>query len=189
MKKWLLVISLLLLLGLASGAGLSSSGSGMVSSGSGMSSSGTGSSSGVGLSSGTGSTPWQEGAIEGLRIGFHLGQMYTQAQQGYNISGFNAEVDKYNAWVQQNFGNDPNLMMPKMPMPGYSNVPSISSKPIHAVDDSFNQTRKVLGDAVAWNAGEVMGMPTAAYYTWNPDSIPSGSGYANSQTYGGMGWV
>jgi hypothetical protein len=77
-------------------------------SGSGMSSSGTG------LSSGTGYTPWQEGAIEGLKIGFHMGQMYALAKQGYNISGFNAELDKYNAWIQKNFGDDPSLLMPKM---------------------------------------------------------------------------
>jgi hypothetical protein len=120
MWKWLLPISLLFILGLASGVGLSSSGTGMVSSGSGMISSGsgmvssgagmsssrTGSASSVGLPSGTGNTPWQEGAIEGLKIGFHMGQMYTLAQQGQNISGFNAEVDKYSAWVQKNFGNN-----------------------------------------------------------------------------------
>jgi len=143
----------------------------------------------IGLATAAGYTPWQEGAIEGLKIGFHIGQMYTLAQQGYNISGFNTEVDNYNAWVQKNFGNDQNLMMPKMPMPGYSKVPSISSKPIHAIDESFNQSRKILGDAVAWNEGKMMDMPASAYYTWNPNSIPSGSGYANSQTYGGMGSV
>jgi hypothetical protein len=87
-----------------------------------------------------GHIPCQDGAIEGLKMGFKMGQMYTLAQQGHNISGFNAEVDKYNAWVQQNFGNDPNLMLSKMPMPDYSNVPSISNKPIHAMDASFNQS-------------------------------------------------
>ena len=76
MWKWLLPIALLFLLGLASGAGLSSSG--------------TGSPSNVGSPSGTGYAPWQNGAIEGLKIGFHMGQMYALAQQGQNISGFNA---------------------------------------------------------------------------------------------------
>ena len=87
-----------------------------------------------------GYSPWQKGAIEGLKIGFKMGQMSTLANQGYNISGFNAEVDKYNAWVQQNFGNDTNLMMPKLPVKSYSNISSISSKPIHAMDASFNRT-------------------------------------------------
>ncbi|MDD1753713.1 MAG: hypothetical protein LUQ38_11570 [Methanotrichaceae archaeon] len=49
----------------------------------------------IGLATAAGYTPWQEGAIEGLKIGFHIGQMYTLAQQGYNISGFNTEVDNY----------------------------------------------------------------------------------------------
>jgi len=106
MWKWLLPIALLFLLGLASGAGLSSSGTG-------MSSSGTGSPSNVGSPSGTGYAPWQNGAIEGLKIGFHMGQMYALANQGQNISGFNAEVDNYNAWVQKNFGNNASLLMPK----------------------------------------------------------------------------
>jgi hypothetical protein len=59
--------------------------------------------------------------MEGLKIGFHMGQMYNMAQQGYNINSFNAEVDNYNAWVRQNFGSDPNLIMQKMQegMPGY----------------------------------------------------------------------
>jgi hypothetical protein len=87
--------------------------SGMSSSGSGITSSGTESSSAVGLPSGTGNTSCQVDAIESLRIGFHMGQMYALANQGQNISGFNAEVDKYNAWVQKNFGDDVNSLMLK----------------------------------------------------------------------------
>ena len=62
-------------------------------------------------------TDWQQGAVQGLKIGFHMGEMYTLASQGVNITGFNSEVDNYNGWVQQNFGNDPALMMPKMSGP------------------------------------------------------------------------
>ena len=75
-----------------------------------------------------------------LRSASNLAKLYALANQGINISSFNTEVDKHNAWVQQNFGNDPNLMLSKMPMPDYSNVPSISNKPIHAMDASFNQS-------------------------------------------------
>jgi hypothetical protein len=156
---------------------------------SGMPSSGTESSSSVGSFSGTGHTPWQQGVIEGLRIGFHMGQMHALADQGQNISGFNAEVDRYNAWVQKNLGNDPNLMMPKMQETGYSNVPSMRLKPIHKIDESFNQSRRILGDTVAWNEGRIMDMPASAYYTWNPNAIPQGSGYISSQTYGALGSV
>ena len=93
----------------------------------------------------SGRTPWQEGAIEGLKIGFKMGQMHALANQGNNISGFNAEADKYNAWIQQNFSNNSNLLIPKLSMPSYSNAPSIGSKPIHAMDASFNRTTPSLG--------------------------------------------
>jgi hypothetical protein len=106
MKCFMLVVILMIGLSLASGAGLSSSGTGM--------------------SSGTGNTPWQEGAIEGLKIGFHTGQMYALAQQGQNISGFNSEVDKYNAWVQKNFGDNAKLLMPKTIAPSGAPITSPS---------------------------------------------------------------
>jgi hypothetical protein len=78
-------------------------------------------------------TEWQQGAMQGLRIGFHMGEMYTQASQGVNVTGFNSEVDKYNGWVQQNFGNDPALMMPKM-----SDGP-VLSKPILIVNNTTSK--------------------------------------------------
>jgi len=81
---------------------------------SGITSSGSESSSVVELPSGTGYTPCQKDAMESLRIGFHMGQMYALADQGQNISGFNDEVDKYNAWVKKNFGDDPSLLMQRM---------------------------------------------------------------------------
>ena len=127
----------------------------------------------LGLVSATGYTPSQEGVIDGLKIGFHLGQMYAQAQQGHNISGFNAEVDKYNAWVQQNFGNDPNLMMPKVSMiqesgnvmPRYIPVPRINSiKPIHTIDASFNQTTPIIPPSAMQN-GRIFDMPAGAWWT------------------------
>ncbi|MDD1758409.1 MAG: hypothetical protein LUQ22_06720, partial [Methanotrichaceae archaeon] len=113
MWKWLLPIALLFLLSLASGAGLSSSSTGMASLGSGMSLSGTGSPSGAGYN------PCQEASMESLKMGLKMGQMYALAQQGQNISGFNAEVDRYNAWIQENLGNDPNLLMQKIQDSGY----------------------------------------------------------------------
>ena len=65
------------------------------------------------LAMASGYTPWQQGAIEGLKIGFHIGTMYDQAQRGINVTGYNAEIDIYNAWVQKNFGNDTTLFMQK----------------------------------------------------------------------------
>jgi hypothetical protein len=43
-----------------------------------------------------------------------MGQAYEQAQKGINVSGFNAQVDVYNAWVREHFGEDRLLLMQKM---------------------------------------------------------------------------
>jgi hypothetical protein len=96
----------------------------------------------VGLAAAAGYNDWQQGAIQGLKIGFHMGEMYTQASQGVNITGFNAEVDKYNKWVQQNFGNDQALMMPKMSGPIDLSKPYMAANNttgggiVHAIDGS-----------------------------------------------------
>jgi len=42
-----------------------------------------------------------------------MGQAYEQAQKGINVSGFNAQVDVYNAWVREHFGEDPMMLMQK----------------------------------------------------------------------------
>jgi hypothetical protein len=71
----------------------------------------------VGLVVAQGYTEWQQGAAEGLKIGFEMGQAYEKAQNGIDISGFNAQVDTYNAWVIEHFGQDPRLLMQKMTGP------------------------------------------------------------------------
>lgn len=71
----------------------------------------------VGLVMAQGYNDWQQGATEGLKLGFKMGQAYEQAQKGINIDGFNAQVDTYNAWVREHFGEDPMLLMQKMTGP------------------------------------------------------------------------
>ncbi|MGB7545320.1 MAG: hypothetical protein WBL92_06940 [Methanothrix sp.] len=72
----------------------------------------------IALGAGAEYNDWQQGAADGLRYGFKMGQAYQNALNGVNVTGFNAEVDRYNAWIQQNFGDDPYLMMSKMPING-----------------------------------------------------------------------
>jgi hypothetical protein len=55
--------------------------------------------------------------LEGLRIGFKIGQAYEQAQNGINLSGFNAQADIYNAWVRVHFGENPDMLMQKLSEP------------------------------------------------------------------------
>jgi hypothetical protein len=78
----------------------------------------------VGLTMAVGYTDWQQGAAEGLKIGFKMGQAYEQALKGINVSGFNTQVDVYNTWIREHFGEDPMLLMQKL------NAPVDLSKPI-----------------------------------------------------------
>ena len=88
-------------------------------------------------------TDWQNGAIDGFKKGFEMGQAYQLALDGKNIDGFNAKVDEYNAWVRANFGEDPNMLMPKMTAPVdlskpvlITNTTASSKGIVHEIDGS-----------------------------------------------------
>ena len=85
----------------------------------------------VGLVMAQGYTDWQQGATEALKMGFKLGQAYEQAQNGINVIGFNAQVDVYNAWVREHFGEDPNMLMQKINAP---------TEPINAVSGNYGDS-------------------------------------------------
>jgi len=59
-------------------------------------------------------TTEQQATVDGVTLSFQLGQAYEKASQGGDITAFNALVDKWNAWVVANFGNDAALLMEKM---------------------------------------------------------------------------
>jgi hypothetical protein len=133
-------------------------------------------------------TDWQQGAMQGLKIGFHMGQAYSDAVRGYNVTGFNAEVDTYNAWVRQNFGEDPNLMMNKMSGAATPGNPlwinRSTAKPVHKIDGSFqNQNTYPQPDA----NGLIHGWPADAYYSWYPDAITRSGIQSGSDVNPGMG--
>jgi hypothetical protein len=68
----------------------------------------------AGVSLASAYTPEQQTTIDGMRLSFQLGVAYQQAQQGQNIAEFNSLVDQYNAWIRAHFGEDANLLMPKI---------------------------------------------------------------------------
>ncbi len=94
----------------------------------------------VGMVMAQGYTDWQQGAIDGLKIGFEMGKAYEQAQNGINIDGFNAQVDRYNTWIRGHFGEDPMLLMQKMTGPVNLQMPVLiannttQSGIVHAID-------------------------------------------------------
>jgi hypothetical protein len=88
-------------------------------------------------------TPQQQAEISGLRLSYQLGQAYDRIQlQGGDVSGFNALVDQWNAWVAVNFGQDSNLLMQKMATGAanlqrpflYANNTTASKGVVHAID-------------------------------------------------------
>lgn len=115
----------------------------------------------VGLAMAAGYTDWQQGAAEGLNIGFKMGQAYEQAQSGINVTGFNAQVDVYNAWVREHFGEDPMLLMQKL------NAPIDLSKPVLIAN---NTTQGGIVHAI-----DGMGKAKGASYTTNDvNTLPKG---------------
>jgi hypothetical protein len=62
-------------------------------------------------------TPEQQNTVDGLKLSFQVGQAYERATQGQDVPAFNALVDRWNAWVMSNFGNDTSLLMQKMTVP------------------------------------------------------------------------
>ncbi len=83
-------------------------------------------------------TDYQKGIAEGLKVGFFMHEKYTQALDGINVSGYNAEVDRYNTWIRSIFGNDPQFLM--TPITGPT---SIASKPI-LITNTSNSTSGIV---------------------------------------------
>ena len=109
-----------------SGTGTSMSSGSMMSGSSTMSDTGTGTSASGGVAAGAG-TPangasiassgdqGRQAFLQGLFVGYQFGYGAALARElGYNVTGYNAEVDKFNQWIQQNIGTDPRLQMPKV---------------------------------------------------------------------------
>jgi hypothetical protein len=142
----------------------------------------------VGLAAAVGYNDWQQGAVQGLKIGFRMGQAYNDALKGYNVTGFNSEVDTYNAWVRQNFGEDANLMMQKMETGATPGNPLWINRStggvVHKIDASF-QNKNTVPQPDA--NGLIHGWPADAYYTWYPDATERGQITSGTDVNPGMG--
>ncbi|MCK9566769.1 MAG: hypothetical protein M0Q43_12055, partial [Methanothrix sp.] len=98
----------------------------------------------VGLTMAADYTDQQQSTISGLRLSYQIGQAYEKYLQGGDATTFNALVDQWNAWVQNNFGQDANLLMQKLTGPVDLSKPyllannSTKGGIVHAIDGSFN---------------------------------------------------
>jgi hypothetical protein len=113
-------------------------------------------------------TDYQKGAMDGMKAGLRMGKLLgaapydpSQAQE------YNSLVDTFNQGLSALFGDNADVikMFWMSPLSGYGTAAkAISSKPVHAIDGSWNQTnRTITGDV---DTGRVYGMPASSYYTW-----------------------
>lgn len=132
----------------------------------------------AGLAMAQGYTEWQQGALEGLKYGFKMGQAFANANNGINITGFNAEVDIYNAWVRQNFGENPNLLMTKINAPADLSKPVLVSNTtsgsgiVHEIDGGVGA-----GPAYTTNDMNLLPAGTINRLETYPDGTPIGGEY------------
>jgi hypothetical protein len=82
---------------------------------------------------------YQKGVADGLRIGFFMNQKYVDAKEGINITGYNTEVARYNAWIESIFGKDPSFLMSPMPLGAMSRPVIVANNTtgngiVHAID-------------------------------------------------------
>jgi hypothetical protein len=131
----------------------------------------------VGLAMAQGYTDWQQGAAESLKIGFKMGQAYEQAQKGINVSGFNAQVDVYNAWVREHFGEDPMMLMQKK-----LDAPVDLSKPVLVAN---NTTGGGIVHAID-GTGKAKG---ASYATNDMNLLPASVTNSSSAMKDGGAWL
>ena len=135
----------------------------------------------VGLTMAVGYTDWQQGASEALKIGFKMGQAYEQAQNGIDVNGFNTQVDSYNAWVREHFGEDPMMLMQKLNGPVDLNKPvlvannSTNGGIVHAIDGS----NKVGGSKYTTNDINLLSDSTIQQYHAQQKALQD-AGYASA---------
>lgn len=89
-------------------------------------------------------TPEQQNMINGTQLSWKLATAYATK----DTSTFNALVDQWNAWVYQNFGQDPSLIMQKMNAPLDLTKPVVvrnntTSGMVHAIDGMSKTNRTV----------------------------------------------
>jgi hypothetical protein len=110
-------------------------------------------------------TDYQKGVLDGLKQGWSMAQRYDQAKTG-DTTAYNQAVPDYNAWIENIFGRNESLRLkPLASAKPYSISKTFS--PIHAIDESWNQTQKSLlpePDA----SGLVNGYPAEMYYSIGP---------------------
>jgi hypothetical protein len=132
-------------------------------------------------------TPEQQVAIDGARLSYQIGQAYERISlQGGDVSGFNALVDQWNAWVAKNFGQDANLLMQHMTGPANLQQPYLSSNNttangvVHAIDGGSGK----YGPSYVTN--DVNLLPDAAIAKYHAQDQAAGGAHVGDGYLGGV---
>lgn len=142
-------------------------------------------------------TDYQKGVMDGMKAGLRMGKLLgaapydpAQAQEYNNL------VNSFNQGLTAVFGNNQTALNMFWMQP-YGNLvanPSLgnySSRPIHAIDASWNQTKSVNPDVLG--QGKYFGYDLDSYIAMTghvPSNIPQGTslgGNANGNAYDSFG--
>jgi hypothetical protein len=143
-------------------------------------------------------TDYQKGAMDGMKAGLRMGKLLgaapydpTEAQK------YNELVDAFNQGLAALFGNNTEAVQMFWMTPygsvqgdGYSAINNLSFRPIHAIDASFNQTKKVNPDLLT--QGKYFGYDLDSYIAMTghvPANIPDATWgpWSKDNPYGSLG--
>jgi hypothetical protein len=141
-------------------------------------------------------TDYQKGVTDGLAAGMRIGRLLGAAPFDPNeAQTYNGQVDSFNRGLSTVFGNNQTAldmfwMQPYGAGSSYSGMTLqnfSSTKPIHAIDASFNQTRRVNPDIT----GKYYGYDLDTYIAMTghvPTNIPQGASIGKD-AYNNLGSV
>lgn len=143
-------------------------------------------------------TDYQKGAMDGMKAGLRMGKLLgaapydpTEAQK------YNELVDVFNQGLAALFGDNTEAVKMFWMSPygstqgvGYDALNNLSFKPIHAIDESFNQSKKVNADLIG--QGKYYGYDLDSYIAMTghvPANIPDGTNGIGGENnaYGSFG--
>ncbi len=140
-------------------------------------------------------TDYQRGVADGLTNGLRMGRLLGAAPYDADSSmKYNDQVTTFNQGLAAVFGNNQTALNMFWMQPfgnGITTAAALgnySSKPIHAIDASFNQTRKVNPDLLS--QGKYYGYDLDSYIAMTgkvPSNIPVRIRMTGQDAYGSMG--
>lgn len=143
-------------------------------------------------------TDYQRGAMDGMKAGLRVGRLLGAAPyDSASAQEYNNLVSSFNQGLAALFGDNQTALKMFWMTPygstqtaAYNELNNLSYKPVHAIDASFNQSRKVNADIIGQNKYYGYDLDTYIAMTGHvPANIPDGTKkIGNSDdTYGSFG--